>query len=203
MAKTIDEILDNIRTVLKEENSELANFPEYGNLYIIFRSLASVISEQDSELDSMYDSLFINTSNDKNLDQRAKEYGLERQKGTKAYGSVIVENSLPISGNFNTKIKRGTILLNPFTNKQYMVLKDVSLVGLRTLLEVESLEEVDLLKNSTESESENEDLNNLCEENIDKKKGLGYEHFEEYKPGNSPEKNDEEYEFEDFKNSPR
>ena len=141
MAKTIDEILDNIRTVLKEENSELANFPEYGNLYIIFRSLASVISEQDAELDSMYDSLFINTSNDKNLDQRAKEYGLERQKGTKAYGSVIVENSLPISGNFNTKIKRGTILLNPFTNKQYMVLKDVSLVGFRTLLEVESLEE--------------------------------------------------------------
>lgn len=140
MAKTIDEILEDIRIVLTQEESELATFPDYGNLYTIFRSVASVVSEQDSQLDTIYESLFINTANNENLNKKAEEFGLSRQEGTKAVGSVVVESSDPTSTDRKISIKTGTILLNPYTNKQYTILDSVTVNTSRTVVSVESVE---------------------------------------------------------------
>lgn len=140
MAKSIDKILSEIRSVLREENSDLATFPDYGNLYAIFRSIASVISDQDAELDSIYNSLFLNTTTDENLNKRALEYGIQRLEGSRATGSIIIETPSSISRLRNTTIQRGLILLNPFTNKQYITLDPVLLDRNRVVVRVESLE---------------------------------------------------------------
>lgn len=139
MSRSIDEILNQIRKVLKEQNSNLSTFPEYGNLYVIFRSIASVISEQDAELDITKDSLFLNTATNTNLDRKAVERGIVRSKGFRANGYVIAESKVLANNSFTT-IPKNTILINPFTNKQYITLESAVLNIPRKSIKVESVE---------------------------------------------------------------
>lgn len=140
MARSIDEIIEELREVLKEQGSSLANFPNYGNLYSIFRSIASVVSSQNTEIDLLQQSLFLTTSTSVNLDKKALEYGLTRNQGQKATGTIIVEASLEDRRTRNIIIPRNTILLNPSTNKQYQTLERVLIEKERTNILVESIE---------------------------------------------------------------
>lgn len=140
MAKSIDKILSEIRSVLEEQQSDLATFPDYGNLYAIFRSIASVISEQDSDLDDIYDSLFLNTTSDESLNKRALEYGLTRSEGSRATGFIVMEAPNSLSAIKTTVINPGLILLNPFTNKQYVTLEQAFIDRRQVSVKVESLE---------------------------------------------------------------
>ena len=140
MAKSIDTTLNEFRTVLAEQGSDLANFPDYGNLYIIFRSIASVISQQDTEIDILKNSLFLNTTSDANLDKRAAEYNLQRNQGTKATGTVLIESNSEFRSKGSKAFPKDTILLNPITNKQYKTTERVIINSGRVAVAVESID---------------------------------------------------------------
>lgn len=131
--RTIDQIIDRARSVLEAENSELATFPEFGNLYAIYRSMATLVAEQDSKIDSLDDSLFLSTATGDSLEQKAAEFGVSRRLGETARGDVIVVGR-------NTTIPINTILTNPTTNFQYRTLARVTSRSNRAVVSVESLQ---------------------------------------------------------------
>jgi uncharacterized phage protein gp47/JayE len=118
MSRTLEGILEQMRGSLQESNSELASFPEYGNLYAIFRAVAASIIEQDVKLDGINSNLFLNTATGESLDLKAQEFNITRNKGTYASGSVLV------TGN-NTFIPKNTILTEPSSGLQFIVQSDV------------------------------------------------------------------------------
>lgn len=131
--RTIDQIIDRARSVLEAENSELATFPEFGNLYAIYRSIAALVAEQDSKIDVLDDSLFLSTATGDALEQKAAEFGVSRRLGETAKGDVIVVGA-------NTIIPINTILTNPNTNFQYRTLARVTSRSNRVAVSVESLQ---------------------------------------------------------------
>ena len=134
--RTIEQIIDRARSVLEAENSELATFPEFGNLYAIYRSMAALVAEQDSKIDTLDDSLFLSTATGDSLEQKAAEFGVSRLLGEPARGDVVVigrNNIIPIN----------TILTNPNTNFQYRTLARVTSRSNRAVVSVESLQKTD------------------------------------------------------------
>ncbi len=131
--RTIDEIIERARSVLQSENSELAAFPPYGNLYAIFRAIGTLVAEQDTKLNIIDDSLFLNTATGTALEQKAAEFGVSRLSGTSAVGDVIVIGD-------NTTIPINTVLTDPTTNFQYRTLSRVISRSNRAVVNVESLQ---------------------------------------------------------------
>lgn len=120
MSRTIEGILDQMRDSLQESNSDLASFPQYGNLYAIFRAIATSIIEQDTKLDTIKSNLFLSTSTGDSLDLKAEEFNITRQPGSYASGPILIlGNSVTIPAN--------TVLIDNITGLQY-VLNDQAVI---------------------------------------------------------------------------
>jgi uncharacterized phage protein gp47/JayE len=125
MNRTIEGILDQMRSSLQESNSELASFPEYGNLYAIFRAVAASIIEQDVKLNSINSNLFLNTATGESLDLKAQEFNITRNKGTYSKGSIIVlGNTVYIPAN--------TILTDTLSGLQFVTDDDINILSNRS-----------------------------------------------------------------------
>lgn len=143
--RTIDSILSNMRDSLEESNSDLASFPEYGNLYAIFRAVAGSILEQDAKIDSINSNLFLNTAAGEALDFKANEFNLIRNKGVSASGSIIALGT-------PTTIPSSTILTDNQTGLQFRVESDIKIISNRAFGTISCTEYTELgnLKAGTE-----------------------------------------------------
>ena len=124
--RTVEEIIDQMRASLVDDNSELADFPEYGNLYAIYRSVALAIKEQDTKIDTVSSNLFLNTATGDALDAKAREFNISRRLGTPSSGGIIV------LGNVQS-IPTNTILTDNQTGLQYSVIERVLVTSQRSI----------------------------------------------------------------------
>lgn len=136
-SRSVDQIIDQFRLSLSQDNSELATFPEFGNLYAIYRSVALVVQEQDTKLDALNDSLFLNTATGPALDKKAAEFNIFRQDGIASAGSVI------ILSNVNRAIPKDTVLNDPNTTLQFRVVSRVNIINGRGVGVIEATEFTD------------------------------------------------------------
>lgn len=120
--RSVNEIIDGFRKRLASLSSPLANFAQYSNIYSLFRSVASVLTEQDTRLINAIDQSFISTANGSNLDRRATDYGFYRILGSKAKGSILIKS------NKKGVIKKGSILTTSSNANQYEVESDIYLI---------------------------------------------------------------------------
>lgn len=112
-----------MRSSLEESNSDLANFPNFGNLYAIFRAVGASIIEQDAQLESINSNLFLLSANGDALDAKAKEFNISRKLGTFSTGTIIILGSTTI-------IPAGTILTDNQTGLQFSIENNInSVVG--------------------------------------------------------------------------
>lgn len=133
--RNIDEVIEQAREVLKAENSDLATFPNYGNLYAIFRSIGALLIEQDAKLENTTRDLFLSTATGDALNNKAAEFSVVRREGTPASGSVLVSGP-------RTVIPSGTILTDPTTGIQLRVIDRVNTASAaRTSLGVSSIDQ--------------------------------------------------------------
>lgn len=131
--RTKEEILEQFRISLREDGSELANFPDFGNLYAIYRAVAGVINEQDAKIDILDQSLFIDTASGEALDRKSAEFNIRRSAGSPASGSVIISGG-------NSIIPVNTILVHPASNIQYRILERVTInTNQRKIVAIESI----------------------------------------------------------------
>lgn len=131
--RTIEEIIDQMRTSLVDDNSELANFPEYGNLYAIYRSVAAAIVEQDVKINTVSSNLFLNSATGEALDAKGKEFNIIRRDGLPSTGGIIVLGDI-------TNIPAGTILTDNQTGLQFTVVNRISLIAQRGIGTIECVE---------------------------------------------------------------
>lgn len=87
--RTVEEIIDQFRTSLSQDNSDLANFDQFGTLYTMFRAVALGIQEQDVKLDLLQNGLFLNTATGEALNKKALEFNIVRSNGTPASGGIL------------------------------------------------------------------------------------------------------------------
>lgn len=130
--RTVEEIIEQMRSTLVQEGSELATFPTYGNLYAIYRSVASVVAEQDSKIEVIDESMFLSTATGKALDQKAAEFNVTRLPGEPSVGTVIIVGE-------NASVPINTILTDPSTNLQFRTTTRAVVRGNRTTASVEAL----------------------------------------------------------------
>jgi uncharacterized phage protein gp47/JayE len=117
------------------ERTRLSDFVPYSDIHILFRAIASVLSEREVSLTNLFNLFYIYTAKGSYLDRRAKDYGLTRLLGSKAQGWVLVN-----SPNQDTNIPKGLILIAPGGVLQYEVTYNVlSPKGIEVLTSIESL----------------------------------------------------------------
>lgn len=131
--RTVEQIIEQMRTSLVDDNSELADFPQYGNLYAIYRSIALTIKEQDTKIDTVSSNLFLNTATGEALDAKAREFNITRRLGTSATGGII------ILGNINS-IPAGTILTDNQTGLQFTTINRIVVTAQRGVGSIEATE---------------------------------------------------------------
>lgn len=119
------------------ERTRLSDFVPYSDIHILFRAIASVISEREVSLTTLFRLFYIYTSKGEYLDKRARDYGLTRLQGTRASGWVLIT-----SPNQNSNIPKGLILSAPGLVLQYEVTYAIAVPkGLEVLTSIESLNE--------------------------------------------------------------
>jgi uncharacterized phage protein gp47/JayE len=143
--RTIEGILSQMRESLEESNSDLASFPEYGNLYAIFRAVASSILEQDVKLNTINSNLYLNSAAGEALDSKASEFNLVRRSGTLAKGALTVLG-------INNVIPSSTILTDRNTGLQFSIDNQVIMISSKGIASITSTEYTELanLKAGTE-----------------------------------------------------
>lgn len=114
MPRSIENILDQMRANLESTNSELANFPNFGNLYSIFRAVGTAIIEQDVALNALSSNLFLTSATGSSLDSKAQEFNIQRKLGTPSAGGIICLGD-------SINIPLNTILTDPKTGLQFSV----------------------------------------------------------------------------------
>ena len=118
--RSIELIIDQFRASLQEDNSDLADFPTFGNLYTIYRSIATLIQEQDEKLETTATNIFINTASGVALENRASEFNIRRNAGARATGSIIILGNIPA-------IPINTVLTDLNTGLQFTTLNRINM----------------------------------------------------------------------------
>jgi hypothetical protein len=121
--RSINSVIDSIRNILESLGSPMAKFSSYSNLYILFRSIATVLVEQDVRLKEVIDNSFISTASGSNLDARAADFNIFRLRGTFTTGSCLVKGPA-------TLIPKGTVLYSSDQLLQYEIYSDLKLTSL-------------------------------------------------------------------------
>lgn len=129
----INKVIESIRKELKEQGSSLANFPDYGNMYAIARSVAAVVYEQKEKIEQSESSIFLNSASGKTLDRKAEDYGMVRKNGSYSIGTVLVTSSTSIV------IPKGTVLSDTATAIQFITTTEGLVSIPNTPLPIQSL----------------------------------------------------------------
>lgn len=130
--KNVSEIINQFKNNLSALGSPLATFTNYSNIYILFRSIASVISQQYNDLDNYYKNSFLSTATGDNLDSRALDYGLYRGEGSYATGYCIATSSTTIT------LPSGTILNTATSNLQFQTTVEANLINGESYIKIQS-----------------------------------------------------------------
>lgn len=130
--KNVLEIISQFKNNLSSLGSPLANFTNYSNIYILFRSIASVISQQYNDLDTYYKNSFLSSATGDNLDSRALDYGLYRGEGSYATGYCIA------TSNSNIILPNGTILNTATNNLQFQTIEEATISNSESYIKLQS-----------------------------------------------------------------
>lgn len=104
---TLESTFERFRDILRSLGSPLANFKDYGNAWMIFRSMATVVSEQDTKLEELRNTLSLSTAQGVDLDARVSElFGITRNPGSRATGYILASSN----SNSTLSLPSGTIL---------------------------------------------------------------------------------------------
>lgn len=133
--RSVNELILSFKKRLTSLGSPLAKFSPYSNVYALFRSISSVLAEQDTRLNNSSKESFISTATGSNLDRKAADFALYRLAGSKASGSILVK------ANRTGRLLKGTILNLPSRSLQYKVLSDINLRPGEALGKVEAVSE--------------------------------------------------------------
>lgn len=137
--RSLEEVIEYFRSTLVSVGSSLSNFNPYTNVYAIFRSIASVITEQDVKLNTVFQNFYILTATGDYLDAKALDYGLYRSNGNYSRGYVLVKGT-------DALIPQGLVLSSPNQSLQFRTVSSI-----RTSDSVERAILVEGLTKSTES----------------------------------------------------
>ena len=132
--KSVSEVVDIIQQQLRQLNSSLAEFGKTSNLYIFFRSIASIISEQFYLLEVSKLQNDVRTATGENLDIKASEFGLTRKPGNFGEGWILAK-----SLNQKIRIPKDTILSSVEGNFQFKTLGAVEIDLFEIAIPVQSL----------------------------------------------------------------
>lgn len=125
MIRSIETILEQLKANLQSSNSELADFPQYGNLYAIFRAIGSTIVEQDVSINTLTSNLFLSTATGSSLDAKAREFNIIRKLGTPASGGIVCLGT-------NNNIPPNTVLTESNSGLQFLVTDRIILSNSRS-----------------------------------------------------------------------
>lgn len=131
--KSISDIITQIQQVLQSLGSPLASFTQYSNIYIIFRAVASIISDQYTYLNNVILNSTILSATGLNLDDRAKEYNLFRLPGSYATGYIYCTSPTNITLPINT------IFSAPNSTYQFQTTQSYSITTSGTFVSIQSL----------------------------------------------------------------
>lgn len=132
MVRNLEQIIERLKDGLKLSNSKLADFRTGSNIYSLFRSIASVISEQYVDILSYKNSIYIETASGQELDKKGMDYGINRKLGSYSRGYVLVSG-------MTSSIKEGTILTDIETKVQFEILNSIAREVEEVAVEVKSL----------------------------------------------------------------
>lgn len=130
--KNVSEIINQFKNNLSLLGSPLATFTNYSNIYIFFRSIATIISQQYNDLDNYYKNSFLSSATGNNLDSRALDYGLFRGEGSYATGYCIATSSI------NTILPSGTILNTATNNLQFQTIIEHNITNNESYIKIQS-----------------------------------------------------------------
>ena len=130
--KNVSEIVTQFKNNLNALGSPLATFTNYSNIYMLFRSIASVISQQYNDLDNYYKNSFLSTATGDNLDSRALDYGLYRGEGSYATGYCIATSTT------NIILPIGTILNTSTSNLQFQTTVEANVNNGEAYIKIQS-----------------------------------------------------------------
>ena len=133
--RTLEQIIDSVKLELSSNNSPLANFNKFSNLYVLFRTVAKSILEVESYVEEQSEQKYISGLSGSDLELKALEYGLQRNsEGAKAIGSVLVSSSLTTNAPFNI------VLTDLESNNQFFLLSNVIADSNEKVVTVQSVE---------------------------------------------------------------
>ena len=131
--KSITEIINSFKTNLTNLGSPLASFTNYSNIFMIFRSIGAVISQQYSDLDNYYLNSFLASATKDNLDARARDFNIVRNQGSFASGYVFTTSTV------DTAIPVNTILNSPNINYQFQTTQSAISTAIGVYIPITSL----------------------------------------------------------------
>jgi len=131
--RTVEEIIKQFRSSLAQDNSDLANFDQFGTLYTMFRAVALGIQEQDVKLDLLKSGLFLNTATGEALDRKALEFDITRSSGTPSSGGIVVLGR-PVT------LPADLVITDSITGLQFKLINRTQIVTNRATSTVECLE---------------------------------------------------------------
>lgn len=120
--RTINDVIGAVKQTLTQLGSSLASFPTYGNLYMLIRAIAPLITEQDNLTAGLTDSFYVGTASGTYLDKRAADLGLLRNRGVPSTGDLLVTGQ-------GGSIPLGTILSDVTQTLQYQVTRTTAING--------------------------------------------------------------------------
>jgi uncharacterized phage protein gp47/JayE len=111
----------------------MAKFSNFSNLYILFRAVSTVIAEQDTRIEEIINSSFISTAKGSRLDDKARDFGISRLRGTYAIGTCLCKGP-------STNLPTGTILQSSDQLLQFKISNTISLpAAIETPIVIEAL----------------------------------------------------------------
>lgn len=118
--RTINQIITSFRRTLSSLNPDLSLFPTYSNLYVIFRAVASIITDQEFLFNEELIKHNVLFAKGLDLEVIGSQYNVFRLEGSKASGYVLALGPDQI-------IRKGSILLNSSQDLEYEVLSNVNI----------------------------------------------------------------------------
>lgn len=131
--RSVNQVISAFRRYISSIDPKLSLFPAYGNLYIIFRAISSIITSQEYTFLEEINKYRLSKAKGEILDQLGKEFGLTRLLGSKASGGVLISGATQY-------IRKGTILVNVTQDLEYEITSNIRLVNnIETMAPVISL----------------------------------------------------------------
>ncbi|MEI2418831.1 baseplate J/gp47 family protein [Arthrospira platensis SPKY2] len=128
--RTINQVITSFRRSLSSLNPDLSLFPTYSNLYVIFRAIASIITDQEFLFNEELIKHNILYAEGVDLEVIGSQYNVYRLEGSKASGYVLASGPDQI-------IRKGSILSNVSQDLEYEVTSNVNIIqGVETPIPV-------------------------------------------------------------------